>query len=973
MTFHKALAIGLTTLSIFSHPGYAETSEPDYSLVKEKVQLPVLTPSLAQRKTQKLRLKNGLEVYLVSDPKVDLSGAMISVKAGSWEDPADLPGLAHFLEHMLFMGTLKYPNESEYDQFITEHGGQTNAFTTNSSTNYLFTVNNQAFGEALARFSSFFKEPLFNASGVSREMQAIDQEYAKNLEDDSFRQLFVLKELASPNHPLHHFNIGNTKTLNKATREDLEKWFKEHYSANLMRLMVISPLPLDTIRKIVVEQFSPIQDKKRSALAVTAPAFPPEENPSFTYIEPVKDTRTLTIVWELPPKFAHMKLTQPESITSLILGDEGEKSLLAQLKRENLAESLGCGGSKLGDDLMLIYLQVELTQEGLRDIDQVVTRCFQTIANLRDKGVPQYLFDELKTMGTINYQYQSSDETFPMLMKHAFQIQDEELTTYPEHTEIIQQFDPQAINELLSYLKPKNARYLIMAPSAATQVTPTTTEKWMGVKYARKAISKDLLEKWTHVQPHTAIDLPPPNIFIPSDLKLAHSDFAPNPRLIPTPQTITNNERGHIYFVHDDKFGVPKINWTIHLRTPQITMSEPISIALGDLFVKNVKENLNKLSYPAKMAGLEYDLTRENNGVKIEITGYSQNASKLLGEVLTTLLHYEAIESKVNIIKDSLLRDYLNFAKEKPVEQSIEIFKSLLYKEYVTEKEKAMALRKVTFQQYEDFVQEIFDQVYVESMLYGNMTEKQARETADLLNRSFTKGIYPKSELEKDAVIVLPANQGPYFLESLTKSQGNAVLLAIENPTFTFKERAAQEIIMQAIKEPFFSSLRTQQQTGYLVQSLSEEVERKLFNLFAVQSNTHDVRDLLSRFEQFIETYLQGIGKENLQQNQYDNIKRALFVKYTDPAKNLKSMGALLDNLAFKYDGDFNWIQKRVDALRELTYPELLTFTKSFLGKSNRRRLAILLKGEIPEEHSFTYQRARTWNLIRKISDYETR
>ncbi len=55
-------------------------------------------------------------------------------------DPWDLPGLAHFCEHMLFMGTDKYPSENEFQQFISDHGGMTNAFTTAEHTNYHFDI-----------------------------------------------------------------------------------------------------------------------------------------------------------------------------------------------------------------------------------------------------------------------------------------------------------------------------------------------------------------------------------------------------------------------------------------------------------------------------------------------------------------------------------------------------------------------------------------------------------------------------------------------------------------------------------------------------------------------------------------------------------------------------------------------------------------------------------------------------------------
>ncbi len=59
---------------------------------------------------------------------------------GSLEDPEDLAGLAHFCEHMLFLGTEKYPSENEYQSFLQQHSGSSNAYTSGCHTNYYFDV-----------------------------------------------------------------------------------------------------------------------------------------------------------------------------------------------------------------------------------------------------------------------------------------------------------------------------------------------------------------------------------------------------------------------------------------------------------------------------------------------------------------------------------------------------------------------------------------------------------------------------------------------------------------------------------------------------------------------------------------------------------------------------------------------------------------------------------------------------------------
>jgi insulysin len=76
-----------------------------------------------------LVLPNGLRVILVSDPKADKAAAALSVSVGSFSDPEEIPGLAHFLEHMLFLGSEKYPGENDYSEYLSENGGYSNAYT----------------------------------------------------------------------------------------------------------------------------------------------------------------------------------------------------------------------------------------------------------------------------------------------------------------------------------------------------------------------------------------------------------------------------------------------------------------------------------------------------------------------------------------------------------------------------------------------------------------------------------------------------------------------------------------------------------------------------------------------------------------------------------------------------------------------------------------------------------------------------
>jgi insulysin len=127
-----------------------------------------------------LRLANGVTLVLVHDKYSRTFGAAARVSAGAAADPRSYPGLAHFCEHMCFLGSEKFPGENDYKAFLAQHGGRSNASTSLHATTFYFeVVGDKAAQGALDRFVSVFVAPIFAESGTSREVQAVDSENSK--------------------------------------------------------------------------------------------------------------------------------------------------------------------------------------------------------------------------------------------------------------------------------------------------------------------------------------------------------------------------------------------------------------------------------------------------------------------------------------------------------------------------------------------------------------------------------------------------------------------------------------------------------------------------------------------------------------------------------------------------------------------------------------------------------------------------
>ena len=139
----------------------------------------VIVPPLDDRDYVTYTLDNGLRVLLCSDPSTTEAAVAMDVHVGATSDPWEIPGLAHFTEHMLFLGTKQYPQENSFEAFLSNNGGSSNAYTDSENTVYYFDMQAEAsskFMEGLSRFGSFFSDPLFTEAATGRELNAIESE-----------------------------------------------------------------------------------------------------------------------------------------------------------------------------------------------------------------------------------------------------------------------------------------------------------------------------------------------------------------------------------------------------------------------------------------------------------------------------------------------------------------------------------------------------------------------------------------------------------------------------------------------------------------------------------------------------------------------------------------------------------------------------------------------------------------------------
>ena len=297
-----------------------------------------LKPDLDDRSYRYIQLPNNLKALLIHDPTTDKAAAALDVNIGAFEDPENLPGLAHFCEHLLFMGSKKFPDENEYSSYLSKHGGSSNAYTGAQNTNYYFEVNYQHLYGALDRFSGFFTCPLFNKNSTDKEINAVDSENKKNLQNDLWRLYQLDKSLTNIKHPYHKFSTGNLITLGENPkklgldiRNELLNFYNKSYSANLMKLCILGREDLDTLTNWAYELFKDVKTIDRNLPEYNEPILESSHLQKIIQVNPVKELRKLEVTFVVPDCDQHWK-SQPHHILSHLIGLEGSGSLLAHLK-----------------------------------------------------------------------------------------------------------------------------------------------------------------------------------------------------------------------------------------------------------------------------------------------------------------------------------------------------------------------------------------------------------------------------------------------------------------------------------------------------------------------------------------------------------------------------------------------------------------------------------------------------------------
>ncbi|WP_413703923.1 pyrroloquinoline quinone biosynthesis protein PqqF [Pseudomonas sp. Pseusp16] len=293
-------------------------------------------PALNHPRPPMETLANGLRVTLRHAPNLKRCAAALRVAAGSHDVPLAWPGLAHFLEHLLFLGTERFPAGQGLMAYVQSHGGQVNARTSERTTDYFFELPPKAFAGGLERLSDMLAHPRMNPDDQQREREVLQAEFVAWSQDAAAQQQSALFSGLGEAHPLRGFHAGNRDSLplqQPEFQQALQDFYQRFYQTGQMTLSLVGPQSLDEL-KAMAEAFGNVIAKGETA--VQQPPVPLMDASANSYQQAGERRLDLLFALEALPDFS------AEALAFLChwLNMAKPGGLLADLRERGLADNL---------------------------------------------------------------------------------------------------------------------------------------------------------------------------------------------------------------------------------------------------------------------------------------------------------------------------------------------------------------------------------------------------------------------------------------------------------------------------------------------------------------------------------------------------------------------------------------------------------------------------------------------------------
>lgn len=902
------------------------------------------------RNYSSFKLDNSLRVVLVNDPTLKISSASLCVGVGSI-DEGNTMGLAHFLEHLLFLGSVKYPESNAYNAALAKYSGRSNAFTSATHTCYFYTVPTDAFEEVLDIFGQFFISPLFTEQYVMKEMNAVNSEHNNNILHDAWRKMQIMHTICKDNHPFNHFGTGNLETLDIPNIVNIVKeFYNKNYSADNMVLTLVSNLKLNDMERMVKEIFSVIPNKNTlgdSRIKIRNYDLP-YNVPQTAYITPIKSKNKICLTWQMKIDQNMNKLCRKYKILNFIshfIGHEGYGSIYELLRRKNYVLSLSAGTEEHIGDIMTFGVNIETTELGFEHIDVIIDVVYSYINKLlkSSKAEIHELYKESQMINNQELLYieKYDAESYAIQISKLYVTEDIDSEKVLIDNIIMDDYDDNVYTlmmHFLSLMNKNNAITLITTQDDRYSKFKNKTEPYYGIEYGLNS---------TDVQTNTNLDYDRSELYLPNLNRFicTNLDVLKDPIFNEFPMKIKHNNN-ELWYQYTDKYNVPHVRIITDIIVPDVknTVIKHIQFLL---FVYCVNDEINPDLYECNMSNYQAHISPIYSGINISIYGPSAGIYKVFDMCIKKILYPDI---SINTFERQLAKfkkDLKNSLYEPPYATVHRLLQNSIEKYSYSIKEMTDNIDAIEYSQIKSYSKFNKDSC-IRTYIVGNIKENNVILLSDLLNQfnpskvpiNIEKIIIPNVHSNK---VIKETSHNPNEKNSATSIYIDIGYTRIDtkNQLEICKITSLCSVIELLIKDLFFDQLRTDEQLGYYVScnklSLGNPNCKYLMFKFIVQSNVKNSDYLAERIKKFINDvrdYICNVTKEELAERCDSLIKNIL-----KPDDNLHDFSSSNYRKIVSTDNVLNIDDILVEVLKNINLQDVINFYDKYFYLDDTRKM----------------------------------
>ena len=741
-------------------------------------------------------------------------------------------------------------------------------------------------------------------------------------------------------------------------------------------------------------------------------------------IKPLRAMRKLNLMFPMPP-VSHMPDDSPSSVLSHLLGHEGAGSPFALLQERSWISSLSAGSRVSGPDFSIFQIDMALTEEGEKNWEKIVDVIMQHCRLLKDaadKDSKELVRDWEESIALSKIFFDTASpsgvyDTVPGLSQCIVRYGTEQcLSAGRMLNESAETYPMEMLRDFVARLTPDNLVIERCSQDAWKEVEDKKDgegirwmkEPWYDLDFIVSSIDPETVKHWRG-DPGPLVDasslaLPRPNRFIPRTLDLCDDlpdEAKQGPRIdkpIDPPNLLINDPAtGRLWHRLDDRYALPKASLSFVVRNAATnhvkndngvwvkdTAASVHASILASMFYDSQAVN----TYDADLAGLYWQLSCTQAGVKVSCSGFSDRLPDLANTILKQFydpsgefLQAHFLESA----RDQMLRSLRTYFESRRADSHAIYYRDFLMASVGQPLDVSIEeTEKVTMESIKAYHKSLLEnnETLIECFCTGNVSESTATkffdESSSLVASVRDGEAVPMTWTPAGIERRIPpgTDYHLHFPSKNLQEENGATTITYQSsiPGFRGRELSTQEslestaairVLSTIIREPCFDELRTKQTLGYIVSSyydlgfssplpagtftphFSVPVDFLVFNVLSKKLPPTEVAE---RIDEFLVTFRKQL--DAMPESEIETYTNSLSTKLLKPFQKLSSEASNQFGKIIRYgpevgNGDLPWdsVKDLAGAIRQVKRKDLVSTFDRLTHPSSRSKVASYVYG----------------------------